>query len=35
MIAAVARVHGASLATRNVSDFEGCGIPALNPWQAP
>jgi len=35
MIAAVARVHGASLATRNVGDFEGCGILVLNPWDAP
>jgi predicted nucleic acid-binding protein len=35
MIAAVARAHGASLVTRNVSDFEGCGIPILNPWEAP
>lgn len=34
MIAAVARAHGASLVTRNVSDFEGCGVPILNPWEA-
>jgi hypothetical protein len=31
-IAAIARVHGASLATRNTSDFEGCGIRLANPW---
>jgi toxin FitB len=33
-IAAVARVHGAVLATRNTDDFEGCGIRLVNPWQA-
>jgi len=31
-IAAIAQVHGASLATRNTADFEGCGITLLNPW---
>src|SRR5215813_5840195 len=31
-IAAIARVHGATLATRNTSDFEGCGIRLVNPW---
>ncbi len=31
-IAAIASVHGAALATRNVADFEGCGIRLLNPW---
>jgi predicted nucleic acid-binding protein len=33
-IAAIARSRGATLATRNVSDFEGCGIEVLNPWTA-
>jgi hypothetical protein len=33
-IAAIARSRGAALATRNVSDFEGCGIEIVNPWQA-
>ena len=33
-IAAVARSRGASLATRNVPDFEGCGIEVINPWIA-
>ena len=33
-IAAVARSRGASLATRNVEDFEGCGIEVINPWTA-
>lgn len=31
-IAAIARCRGASLATRNVSDFEGAGVALLNPW---
>lgn len=32
MIAAIARSRGAVLATRNVRDFEGCGIAVVNPW---
>lgn len=32
-IAAIARSRGASLATRNVPDFEGCGVEVINPWQ--
>ena len=31
-IAATARAHGATLATRNVADFEGCGVGVINPW---
>lgn len=31
-IAAIARARGARLATRNVKDFEGCGIELINPW---
>ena len=31
-IAAVARQHAAVLATRNVADFEGCGVAVVNPW---
>ena len=31
-IAAIARSHGASVATRNAKDFEGCGIEIVNPW---
>ena len=31
-IAAVARSRGAALATRNASDFEGCGIEVIDPW---
>jgi predicted nucleic acid-binding protein len=34
MIAAMARSRGASLATRNVQDFEGCGIDVVDPWTA-
>lgn len=32
MIAAVARSRGASLATRNVKDFDGCGVQVIDPW---
>ncbi len=31
-IAAIARLHGARIATRNVRDFEAFGIPLVNPW---
>lgn len=31
-IAAIAHVHNAALATRNIDDFQGCGIQVLNPW---
>lgn len=34
MIAAVARTHGASVVTRNLSDFEDCGIALVDPWDA-
>ena len=33
-VAALLRVHGATLATRNTNDFEGCGVRLFNPWQA-
>ena len=32
MIAACCRVHGATLLTRNVRDFEGLGLELLDPW---
>lgn len=32
MIAAVARSRGATLATRNVKDFVGCGVTLIDPW---
>jgi toxin FitB len=31
-IAAIAQVRGAKLATRNVADFEDCGLDVLDPW---
>lgn len=31
-IAAIARLRGAQLATRNVADFSDCGIDLVNPW---
>ena len=31
-IAAIARSLGASVATRDVNDFAGCGIDVINPW---
>jgi hypothetical protein len=33
MIAAIAQVHGAEVATRNVKDFEGCSVAVLDPWR--
>lgn len=33
-IAAIARSNGATLATRNTMDFEGCGVEVVNPWGA-
>lgn len=32
-IAAIAKCHQASLATRDISDFEGCGVQLINPWE--
>jgi toxin FitB len=31
-IAATALVHGMTVATRNVADFQAAGVPVLNPW---
>lgn len=33
MIAGIARSRGAILATRNVKDFEECGIEVIDPWE--
>ena len=33
-IASIARSRNAALATRNIDDFEGCGVQLLNPWGA-
>ena len=32
MIASVARSHNASVVTRDISGFEGCGLVVINPW---
>lgn len=32
-IAAICRLHGATLATRNERDFEGTGVGVFNPWR--
>ena len=34
MIAAIARVNGGRLATRNIKDFEATGLTLLSPWPA-
>jgi toxin FitB len=31
-IAAIAKVQGAKLATRNLGDFEECGLDVVDPW---
>ena len=35
MIAAICRSRGATIATRNVADFENCGITVVNPFTEP
>lgn len=32
-IAAIAKAHGATLATRDTRDFQDCGLTLINPWQ--
>lgn len=32
LIAATALVHGMTVVTRNVSDFQPTGVPIVNPW---
>jgi hypothetical protein len=32
LLAATARIHELTVVTRNTRDFEGCGVPLLNPW---
>lgn len=34
-IAAIARATKSPLATRNVKDFDGCGLRVINPWNDP
>ncbi len=31
-IAAIAQVHALALVTRNVRDFDACGVPVVNPF---
>ncbi|MFL0693554.1 MAG: type II toxin-antitoxin system VapC family toxin [Agrobacterium tumefaciens] len=33
MIAAIAKTKDAALATRNVTDFQHCGLSLINPWE--
>lgn len=35
LIAAIAHTRNMAVATRNLSDFEGCGLRLLNPWDGP
>jgi predicted nucleic acid-binding protein len=32
LIAATALVHGMTVVTRNVADFDGTGVALLDPW---
>ena len=32
LIAAIALSQGFSVATRNVDDFDGCGVVVIDPW---
>lgn len=34
LIAATALVHGMTIVTRNVADFQSSGVSILNPWEA-
>lgn len=34
-IAAIALSHGMVVATRDLEDFAGCGVPLINPWEPP
>lgn len=34
LIAATALVHGMTVVTRNIADFEPAGVPLLNPWSS-
>jgi toxin FitB len=34
LIAATALVHGLTVATRNVADFDDMGVGVLNPWES-
>jgi predicted nucleic acid-binding protein len=32
LLAATASAHAHAVATRNTSDFQGCGVRLVNPW---
>jgi predicted nucleic acid-binding protein len=32
-IAGIVQSRGATLATRNIADFNGCGIQVVDPWR--
>jgi hypothetical protein len=32
LLLATAKVHGLTIVTRNVADFDGRGVPVLNPY---
>jgi len=34
MIAAIAKVHGLTVVTRNVADFKSLGVPLINPFES-
>lgn len=34
LLAATALVHGMTVVTRNVADFEPTGVPVINPWES-
>jgi predicted nucleic acid-binding protein len=34
MIAAIAKAHGATVVTRDVGGFDGCGVILINPWES-
>jgi predicted nucleic acid-binding protein len=34
LIAATAKVHNLTIATRNTAHFVGCGVEIVNPWEA-
>lgn len=33
-IAAIASTQNLAVVTRNVADFDACGVPVVNPWEA-
>ena len=33
LIAGIAKANDLTIATRNVRDFDGLGIPIVNPWE--